>query len=144
MSETPPADPIGTPPARRPRRQRGLTESLLSIVLGMEAAVLFFFTLVVFGLKILEPAPAFIGGGGAFVLVLLLAGLQRHRWAVWAGGAVQLGLISLGLLAPVMLLLGAGFAALWLWCLLRGRQVDRARASASVEGTDPADEGAAS
>jgi len=27
----------------------------------------------------------------------------------------------------VMYLVGAGFAAFWIWCFVRGRQIDRAR-----------------
>ncbi len=115
------------------KRERGITESLLSIVLGLEAAVLFFVTLVVFGLKILEPLPAFLGGGIAILVFALVAGLQRYRWAVGVGAVLQLGLIALGVLTPVMFLIGAGFAAFWLWCFLRARQVEQARASATFE-----------
>ena len=40
-------------PARQPRarRQRSVTEMLLSIVLALEAILVFFVTLVVYGLK---------------------------------------------------------------------------------------------
>jgi hypothetical protein len=111
----------------RIRRVRTLRESLLSIVLGMEAAVMFFVTLVIFGLHILEPLPAFLGGGIAVVVLIALAGVQRHAGAVYVGAAAQLGLILLGLLTPVMYLIGAGFSALWLYCFLRSRQIERQR-----------------
>jgi len=109
------------------RRRRTTTESLLSIVLLLEAILLFFVTLVLFGLKTVPPAVAF-GGGAAFVVVIL-ATILLVRWPVGiaVGCAIQLGLIALGLLNPVMYLVGAGFAAFWIWCLVRGRQIDRRR-----------------
>lgn len=117
-------------PAPRVRRERGARESLLAVALGLEAAVVFFATLVVFGLKALEPLPAFLGGGALLVLLVLLSGLQRHLVAVILGGVLQLVLIGSGILVPIMFLIGAGFAALWLWCLVRGGQLDRQRRDA--------------
>jgi hypothetical protein len=113
--------------APRPRRVRSTTESLLSIVLLLEAVLLFFVTLVLFGLKTLTPAVAF-GGGAAFVVVILLT-IALTRWPVGVaiGFVIQAGLIALGLLNPVMYVVGAGFAALWIWCFVRGRQIDRKR-----------------
>jgi len=111
----------------RPRRRRSTTESLLSIVLLLEAILLFFVSLVLFGLKTVPPAIAF-GGGAAFVVVILIT-IFLVRWPVGVavGFAIQLGLIALGLLNPVMYVVGAGFAAFWIWCLVRGRQIDRKR-----------------
>ncbi|MES1211978.1 MAG: DUF4233 domain-containing protein [Leifsonia sp.] len=110
------------------RRRRSTTESLLSIVLLLEAVLLFFVTLVLFGLKTLAPAVAF-GGGAAFVVVILVT-IRLVRWPIGIviGFVIQAALIALGLLNPVMYLVGAGFAAFWIWCLVRGRQIDRKRA----------------
>jgi len=102
-------------------------ESLLSIVLGMEAVVMFFATLVFFGLHVFPPPQAFAIGGGCLVVLVLLAGLQRHAWAVWLGAAAQLGLIVLGVFTPAMYVVGGVFAAVWLYCLLRSRQIMRQR-----------------
>ncbi len=112
---------------RRPRarRARGTTESLLGIVLVLEAVVLFFVTLVVFGLKALPPALAFGGGIGFMVVLLLLAALQRYAVAVWVGALAQLALIATGILNPAMYVVGAGFTALWIYCLIRARQIER-------------------
>jgi len=109
----------------RPRRERGIRESLLGIVLVLEAVVLFFATLVVFGLKALPTAVA-LGGGAAFIVVLLaLAALQRSAVAVWIGAVAQLALIATGVLTAFMYVIGAGFAALWLYCFLRAHQIVR-------------------
>jgi hypothetical protein len=121
------ADYVPAARVRRPRRRRSVTESLLSIVLLLEAILLFFVTLVVFGLEILPPALAF-GGGAAFVVVILITiTLLRWRIGVAIGWLIQVALIALGLLTPVMYLIGAGFTAFWIWCFVRGRQIDRKR-----------------
>lgn len=119
--------------APRSRRTRALRESLLSIVLVMEAAVIFFAALVVFGLHVLAPLPALLGGGIALVVLVALAGLQRWAWAVYAGAVAQLGLILLGILTPAMYVIGAVFAALWVYCFVRSRQIERRRPPAESE-----------
>ena len=118
------------------RRRRSTTESLLSIVLLLEAILLFFVTLVVFGLKILSPALAF-GGGAAFVVVILIT-IALLRWPIGVaiGWLIQLALIALGLLTPIMYVIGAGFAAFWVWCFVRGRQIDGKRRD-YLESTPP-------
>ena len=133
------------PAAATVRRRRSTTESLLSIVLLLEAILLFFVTLVFFGLKILSPALAF-GGGAAFVVVILIT-IALLRWPIGIviGWVIQVGLIALGLLNPVMYVIGAGFAAFWIWCFVKGRQIDRKRReyladhpdSTSPEGDTP-------
>jgi len=135
---------VGETVAARPprsRRRRSTTESLLSIVLLLEAVLLFFVTLVLFGLKTLPPAIAF--GGGAAAVVVILSTISLLRWPVGyvLGWIIQAGLIALGLLNPVMYVVGAGFAAFWIWCFVRGRQIDRKRReflAAHPETTAPA------
>lgn len=126
MSGSSDGEAVVSRPARA-RRRRSTTESLLSIVLLLEAILLFFVSLVLFGLKTLSPAVAFGGGAGAVVVILLTIALVRWPVGVVIGCAIQLGLIALGLLNPVMYVVGVGFAAFWTWCLVRGRQIDRAR-----------------
>lgn len=63
-------------------------------------------------------------GGGFGLVALLLAGLLRHRWAYVAGSAVQIVLIASGAVVPVMYLLGAVFAALWITSLVLARRVE--------------------
>jgi hypothetical protein len=123
-------------PRRRTRRARGVRESLLSIVLGLEAAVIFFATLTINGLTDLDPAIV-LGGGAAFIVVLVVvAALQRYPWGVVLGGALQGAIIATGVLTPFMYVIGAGFAVLWVWCLLRARRIERAQRSAA-EGEAP-------
>lgn len=128
----------------RVRRARSLTETLLQIVLVLEVCLVFFATLVMFGLKKFDPEwMAFVWGGILFLVLVMLAGLQRHRWAVLAGGALQVVLIATGFLEPVLFGLGAGFALLWLYCFTKGRQIDTQKAAwlAQQQADTPATEG---
>ncbi|CAN5494952.1 hypothetical protein BH10ACT7_BH10ACT7_24450 [soil metagenome] len=107
---------------------RTATESLLSIVLALEAILVFFVMLTAFGLKALPPAAAF-GGGVALIVVLVLTGrLVRYRWGVWLGWLLQAVLVATGILLPVMYFIGLGFAAIWIFCFVKGGQLDRAKA----------------
>jgi hypothetical protein len=129
----------------RERRRRSVTESLLSIVLVLEAFVLFFASLTFFGLKVLEPAfPAWVAlpaGAVAIVVMLATTAVLRYRAGVVIGWVLQAGLIALGILSPFMYVIGGGFALLWIYCFTRGRRIDRARVTTSsddpTQGEDP-------
>lgn len=129
------ADPV--PPKPRPaRRQRSATESLLSIALGLEALVLFFATLTVRGLNpTLDPVLVFGGGVVSILVFAVVAGQQRHSWGVALGAVLQVAIIATGILVPAMYVVGVAFAALWAWCLWRGRTLDQARQQAAEGGT---------
>ncbi len=110
---------------RRARRQRGAQESLLSIALLLEATMVFFLVLVVFGLRVVPPAVAF-GGGAALVALLLLDG-RLVRWPIgaWIGWLLQAVLIAVGILVPLMYFIGALFLGIWIYCFVVGRRLDR-------------------
>ena len=114
----------------RARRERSLTETLLTITLGLEAAMMFFAAMVVFGLDRLDPDWLALVYGAAFIVVLVLvAGVQRWAWGIWTGAVLQLAIIATGFLEPMMFLVGAAFTALWVYCYVRGRQIDKAKAA---------------
>jgi hypothetical protein len=124
----------------RARRVRSTTETLLSIVLGLEAVLLFFVTLTAFGLKALPALPAFVGGA-ALILALLLAGrLLRYSWGIWVGWVLQAVLISTGIVLPVMYFVAAGFVAIWVYCFVKGRQIDYQRSLSLSTGTETTEE----
>jgi hypothetical protein len=73
-------------------------------------------------------------GLGLMAAAIVVAGLLRFRWAVWAGHILQVASIGLGFVIPAMFLLGVVFAALWATAVILGERIDRekaARASAS-------------
>lgn len=113
--------------AGKPRRDRSATESLLSIVLGLEAVLLFFVSVTAFGLKALPPAAAFGGGAGLILALVLVAGLLRFRWGVWLGWVLQAVLLGTGVILSVMYVVAAVFVAIWIFCFVKGRQLDTAK-----------------
>jgi hypothetical protein len=115
-------DAAGTP-QRKPRRQRSVTESLLSIALVLEAVLIFFVTLTVFGLKALPPVTAFVGGAVFFVVFLVAIALLRFRWGVWVGWVLQVALLATGFILPLMFFVGALFVALWIFCFVKAKQL---------------------
>ena len=126
----------------RQRRTRSVTELLLSIVLVLDATLIFFVALAAFGLRELSPAPAFIGGAVLIIVFVTLARMLHYPWAVWLGWALQAGLVALGFILTPMFVVGAGFAAIWVYCFIRGRQIDAAKAAilSSSTTTTPAEE----
>jgi hypothetical protein len=131
VTQPPPPEGAGPAPAgaRPPRRRRGAAESLLSIVLVLEAMSLFFVMLVVNGRDLLPTGVAFGGGLGAIVLIPHRQRRVRWRWGVALGWVVQLGLVACGLLDPVMYVVAALFVAIWTYCLVKGTQLDRLNAA---------------
>ena len=113
----------------RPRRARSVTEMLLSIVLVLEAILIFFVTLTVFGLKVLDPVAAFSSGAILVVLLMVAALLLRYPWGIWIGWALQLVLVLSGILLPALYFVAAIFIAMWVYCFIKGRQIDRGRAA---------------
>lgn len=124
-------------PAAKPRRQRSATESLLSIALLLEAILVFFITLVVFGLRILPAGVAFGAGGVLFVLLLLDGRMVRRPAGVWLGWVLQAVLIAIGVIVPLMYFIGALFLAIWIFCFVTGRRLDRNNADYLSSTTEP-------
>lgn len=116
----------------RPRRTRSVTEMLLSIVLALEAVLIFFVTLTVYGLKALPAGYAF-GGGAVFVLLLLAAAaLLRYPAGVWFGWVLQVALLATGLLQPALYIVAAIFVAIWVYCFIKGTQIDKTKAAVAT------------
>lgn len=118
------------------KRVRTASESLLSIALGLEAILVFFVMLTAFGLKALPPVAAFSGGIGLIVLLVLAGRFVRFEWGVWFGWLLQAILVATGILLPIMYFIGLGFAAIWVFCFVKGRQLDRAKAQYDSQHPD--------
>lgn len=111
----------------RPRRARSVTESLLSIVLGLEAILVFFVALTAFGLRALPALPAFVGGAALLAALVIVAGLLRFSWGLWLGWVLQAALLATGIILPVMFVVAAVFVGIWIFCFVKGRQLDTAK-----------------
>lgn len=105
--------------------KRTATESLLAIVLGLEAALMFFVTVTAFGLKALDTAWVVGGGATLFALFVVAAWLVRFPLGIWLGWFLQAALIATGMVMTLMYFIGAGFAALWVYCFVTALRLDR-------------------
>jgi len=126
----------GKPIRTRVRRVRSVSESLLSIVLALEAILVFFVALTVFGLKILD-APTVLTGAATLIVAMLVGGRAlRYPWGVWIGWVLQVALVATGFVFPLMFAVGLGFGGLWIFCFIRGRQIDADIAAHSTTDKD--------
>jgi membrane protein YdbS with pleckstrin-like domain len=110
-----------------PAPERSATQALLSVALLLEAVLVFFVAMTAFGLRVLPPVPAFVGGAVLIVLLVATGRLVRYQWGIWLGWVLQAVLIGTGILLPVMYVIGAGFAGIWVYCFVKGRQLDAAK-----------------
>ena len=129
---------MSTPSTQQPRPRRSATQSLLSIVLALDAILVFFVMMTAFGLHLLPPGVVFGFGIGLIVVLAATGRLVARPWGVWIGHALQLALIALGFLLPTMFFVGGLFAALWAYCFVAGRRLDR-RNAAILDPSDRSD-----
>lgn len=127
-----------SPGSRRPRRERGATESLLSITLGMEILAVAFGTLAINGLGVLPSSTVFLGGGVLVLLLIVAMRVARYRWGVWFGSALQVLLLATGFIEVLAAVTAAVFVAFWIYGVVKGGQLDAAKAAylSSSDSTD--------
>lgn len=76
-------------------------------------------------------APTALGVGlGLMLACILLAGMLRAEWAYLVGWVLQVAAIGLGVVVPMMFLLGGIFALLWGTAYFLGRSIEQQRAAA--------------
>ncbi len=130
MTDAPRASRPGrTPRVRKPRRDRGARESLLSITLVLEAVMFFFPMLVVYGKGTLPPLAAFGGGVLAIIVLAAASRLTGNPAGVWFGWLLQAAILATGFIEPFMFAVGVVFLALWVFCFVKGGQLDRQNAA---------------
>ena len=118
-------------------RSGSVRQNLGAIVLGFEAVVMFFAALVIFGLKALPAPVALIGGAVLCLLLLASTVLLRYPWGYALGWVLQ-GVIALAcILVPLLAIVAAIFIGLWIYCMVKGAQIDRANAAAAAAGSVP-------
>ena len=111
-------------------RNRSTKATLGSLVMVFESVVVFFATLVGFGLQV-YPDPAVIWGVGLGISVILMIFplFLGKPGSYLLGWMLQLLVLSLGLWVPLMYLLGAVFLGMWAWGMIAGGTIDKARAA---------------
>ena len=122
-------------------RNRSTKATLGSLVMVFQSVVVFFATLVGFGLQV-YPDPAVIWGVGLglSVLLMIFPAVLGKPGTYLLGWILQGIVLSLGIWVPLMYLLGAIFLAMWAWGMIAGGTIDKARAAKSkldLEGGTP-------
>jgi Protein of unknown function (DUF4233) len=90
------------------------------IVFGLAVPVMIFISNVALGM-----AMGF--AGGAAVLALVAAGMLRKPTGYVLGWLTQVVALGLGVLTPMMFLVGALFAGLWVFTFVLGKRLDAAK-----------------
>jgi hypothetical protein len=117
-----PTEPTPEQIAERARRADRATRGGLAGILGLEALVVL----------LVPRAIAFTTGLGTVRTVLLVglavllvgaAAVQRRRWGIAVGSALQVPFVATGFLIATMFLVGAIFAAIWLRLLSLRREL---------------------
>ncbi len=111
----------------RPKRARSIRATFTSTVLVMEALVLVFFGLAMFGVNRGTPlAPWALGISLALAVVAVLdCALVRRPVGIWIGWAIQLVLVASAFIEYTMALVGIGFGLAWWYAVTKGGQIDR-------------------
>lgn len=107
---------------------RSTRRTLGSMTLAFESFIVFFATLVAFGLKV-YPSPETIWavGLGLSILLILTPGLLGKPGTYAFGWALQIAILALGFWVPLMYLIGVICVGLWAWAMIAGSTIDRAR-----------------
>ena len=72
---------------------------------------------------------AFVGGAVLVIVLALATRIVRYPFGVWVGWVLQALLLATGILLPALYIAAAFFVAMWIFCFVRARQIDRANAS---------------
>lgn len=106
-------------------RKHGAQHMFSATILVVEAFVVFFAVLVAHQLSTDARAVNWgLGLGIALALVLCAGLLRRTPWAYVVGLVLQIPVILMGLVVPMMWVLGLGFALLYVYGVLKGSTLD--------------------
>jgi len=110
------------------RRKRPAKPQFTQTILVLEAVLVFFATLVAYGLRLAPSSSVWLVGGGLSVLLILLSGFVSRPGGYVAGSVAQVLVLAAGFWVPTMFVVGGIFVILW-WVALRlGGRIDRERA----------------
>ena len=110
------------------RRKRPAKPQFTQTILVLEAVLVFFATLVAYGLRLAEPAAVWWVGGTLSVTLIVLSGLMTRPGGYGAGTVVQVLVLGVGFFVPMMFVVGGIFVVLWIVALRLGGRIDRERA----------------
>ena len=110
------------------RRKRPAKPQFTQTILVLEAVLVFFATLVAFGLKVAPAGAVWAVGGALSILLILVSGTVSRPGGYAAGWVAQLLVLAGGFWVPMMFVIGGIFVVLWWFALRLGGRIDRERA----------------
>ncbi|KRD41610.1 hypothetical protein ASE38_18775 [Cellulomonas sp. Root930] len=116
------------PDGQAVRRKRPAKPQFTQTILILEAVLVFFATLVAYGLRLAPASTIWWVGGSLSVVLILLSGLVSRPGGYLAGSIVQVFVLAGGFVIPMMFAVGAIFVVLWVVALRLGGKIDRERA----------------
>ncbi len=111
---------------------RSAQRQLSATMLALQAVVLGLTTPVMISVAEVPVAAALGVGLGLAVACVVVAGMLRRSWAYYLGWLIQVASVVLGVVVPIMFVLGAVFLALWAGAYFVGAKIDRERAEREV------------
>jgi hypothetical protein len=115
-------------------RTKSTQRALSSILMAFESLVVFFATLVAFGTKVLGPssqdaATVWAVGLTLSVLFILTPAILGKPGSYAFGWVLQIAVVFIGVWVPLMYVVGGIFLCLWIWAMVAGSTIDKARAA---------------
>ena len=106
--------------------KRSVQRSLGSMVLAFESFVVFFGTLVAFGLKVADPATVWSFGLIFSVVLILTPGVLGRKYSYIFASLLQVLLLVVSFYVPWMILISVIFVGFWGWAMIAGATIDLA------------------
>jgi len=106
--------------------KRSVQRSLGSMVLAFESFVVFFGTLVAFGLKVADAATVWTFGLIFATVLILMPGYLGRKYSYTLGSLLQILLLGVSFYVPWMLLISIIFVGFWGWAMIAGTTIDLA------------------
>jgi hypothetical protein len=110
---------------------RSARRQFAATILVLEAFVVGFAALVAFGLRAAEPAVVWGFGGGLVLSLVLAAGVLGRPGGYVVGSVLQVVVLAVGVVVPMMWVVGGVFVILWVVALRLGGRIDRERTERS-------------
>ena len=119
--------------------QRSTQRALASIVLGFELIIVILIGLTMFGLGTTElrELGLYLGGGLGLLFIVVFCVMRRGKTGIILGWIIHALMLLTAVLLPLALVVGLLFTGLWVYCMVKGAQIDRDRAAWLA--TQPAD-----
>jgi hypothetical protein len=108
------------------------------MLLAFESFVVFFATLVAFGLKLADPIGVWAIGLSLTLVTISTPAVLGKSWSYYWGWVLQALILLTGIFVPLMWIVGGIFVCLWAWAMIAGTTIDKAR-RAYISMQPPAD-----